>query len=88
MAAKTVDLGTEYLRLEHEGHLARCTIQRPRKRNALTVGMYFGIRRAVNYVNAQSEATALVLTGVDDVFAPGGEMIGADWRMQMQRFPG
>lgn len=76
MAAKTVDLGTEYLRLEHEGHLARCTIQRPRKRNALTVGMYFGIRRAVNYVNAQSEATALVLTGVDDVFAPGGEMTG------------
>ena len=73
---KIVDLGTEYLRLEHDGHLAWCTIQRPKKRNALTVGMYFGVRRAVNYVNAQSDATALVITGVDDVFAPGGEMTG------------
>jgi len=71
-----VDLGTPFLRLEHEDHLAWCTIQRPDKRNALTTGMYFGVRRALNYVNAQREATALVITGVGDVFAPGGEMTG------------
>jgi enoyl-CoA hydratase/carnithine racemase len=41
--------------------------------------MYFGIRRAVNYVNEVTrggEPSALILTGVGDVFAPGGEMTG------------
>jgi enoyl-CoA hydratase/carnithine racemase len=70
------DLGTPFLRLEREGHLAWCTIDRPRSRNALSPAMYFGVKRAVQLVNARTEPTALLITGVGDVFAPGGELRG------------
>jgi enoyl-CoA hydratase/carnithine racemase len=71
-----VDLGTPYLRYERRGPIAWCTIDRPKSRNALTTAMYFGIRRAVEIVNASEEPMALVLIGSGDVFAPGGEMRG------------
>jgi enoyl-CoA hydratase len=70
------DLGTPFLRLEREGHLAWCTIDRPGSRNALSASMYFGIKRAVQLVNGLAEPTALLITGVGDVFAPGGELRG------------
>lgn len=70
------DLGTPFLRMEREGHLAWCTIDRPGSRNALSPAMYFGVKRAVRLVNARAEPTALILTGVGDVFAPGGELRG------------
>jgi len=70
------DLGTPFLRLELAGHLAWCTIDRPASRNALSSAMYFGVKRAVQLVNGLSDPTALLITGVDDVFAPGGELRG------------
>ncbi len=70
------DLGTPFLRLEREGHLAWCTIDRPRSRNALSPAMYFGLKRAVQIVNGWPEPAALLITGVGDVFAPGGELRG------------
>jgi enoyl-CoA hydratase/carnithine racemase len=74
--ADTVDLGTPFLRFERQGHLAYCTIDRPQARNAFSVGMYYGIKKAVAYVNNLPEPCALILTGVGDVFAPGGELRG------------
>ena len=73
---ETHDLGTPFLRFEREGHLAWCTIDRPASRNALSAAMYFGVKRAVQIVNARVEPTALIVTGVGDVFAPGGELRG------------
>ena len=73
---ETFDLGTPFLRLEREGHLAWCTIDRPGSRNALSAAMYFGIKRAVRIVNGLAEPTALLITGTGDVFAPGGELRG------------
>ncbi len=73
---ETYDLGTPFLRLEREGHLAWCTIDRPGSRNALSAAMYFGVKRAVRIVDALDEPTALLITGVGDVFAPGGELRG------------
>ena len=70
------DLGTDKLRLEHDGPVAWCTIDRPESRNTLTPAMYFGIRRAVRLLNADPDMGALILTGSGDVFAPGGEMGG------------
>jgi enoyl-CoA hydratase/carnithine racemase len=70
------DLGTPYLRLERSGPLAWCTIDRREARNALTASMYHGIRRAVDLVNRDPDLAALVITGTNDVFAPGGEMSG------------
>src|SRR5437868_14080582 len=70
------DLGTPALRFEREGSIAWCTIDRPHARNALTPGMYYGIKRAVHLVNTDPDLAALIITGVDDVFAPGGDLGG------------
>jgi enoyl-CoA hydratase/carnithine racemase len=76
MSEQPVDLGSRHLRWERRGPVAWVTIDRPERRNALTSNMYFGIRRAVDRVNASRSLHALVLTGTGDVFAPGGEMGG------------
>jgi enoyl-CoA hydratase len=68
MPSERFDLGTPYLTLEREGHLA--------SRNALTATMYYGIKKAVSLVNGFAEPTALIITGTGDVFAPGGELRG------------
>ena len=70
------DLGTKNLRLEHEGPILWCTIDRPAARNALTPSMYFGLKKAVHFVNAANEFRALIITGTGDVFAPGGDLGG------------
>jgi len=70
------DLGTPALRLEREGSIAWCTIDRPSARNALTPSMYFGIKRAVWLVNSDPDLAALIITGTGDVFAPGGDLGG------------
>jgi enoyl-CoA hydratase len=70
------DLGSPSLRFEREGSLAWCTIDRPSARNALTPAMYYGIKKAVRLVNADPDLAALIITGTDDVFAPGGDLGG------------
>ena len=70
------DLGTPCLRLEREGSIAWCVIDRPAARNAFTPAMYFGLKRAVELVNLDSNLAALIITGVDDVFSPGGDLGG------------
>lgn len=69
-------LGTPHLRLERHGALARCVIDRPLKRNALTAAMYFGIRYAVNRTDGDDSLAGLLITGTGDVFAPGGDLSG------------
>ncbi len=70
------DLGTALLRLEREGPIAWCVIDRPQARNALTPAMYYGLKRAVRLVNRDPDLAALIITGVGDVFAPGGDLGG------------
>ncbi|HMG43114.1 MAG TPA: enoyl-CoA hydratase/isomerase family protein [Acidimicrobiales bacterium] len=70
------DLGTSALRLEREGPIAWCTIDRPAARNALTPAMYYGLKRAVGLVNTDPDLAALIITGTGDVFAPGGDLGG------------
>jgi enoyl-CoA hydratase/carnithine racemase len=70
------DLGTKNLRIERDGPIAWCIIDRPKARNAFTPSMYFGIKQAVRRVNADRDYRALVITGTGDVFAPGGDLGG------------
>ena len=70
------ELGTSALRLERSGSIAWCVIDRPEARNALTPAMYYGLKRAVRLVNRDPDLGALIITGVGDVFAPGGDMGG------------
>src|SRR5215467_14641486 len=70
------ELGTSGLRFEREGSIAWCVIDRPSARNAFTPAMYYGMKRAVRLVNRDPDLAALIITGVDDVFAPGGDLGG------------
>src|SRR5580658_3725048 len=70
------DLGAAGLRLERDGPIAWCVIDRPGARNALTPAMYFGIKQAVRLVNTDPDLAALIITGTGDVFAPGGDLGG------------
>ena len=58
------DLGTRNLRMERDGPIAWCTIDRPHARNAFTPSMYFGIKKAVQRVNKDKDLRALIITGV------------------------
>ena len=70
------DLGAAGLRLERDGVIAWCVIDRPAARNAFTPAMYFGLKRAVRLVNDDPDLAAVVITGTGDVFAPGGDLGG------------
>lgn len=70
------DLGSCYLRWVVDNGVATCTIDRPNRRNAMTASMYVGVRQAVQVVNGSPDLHALVITGVGDVFCPGGELGG------------
>ncbi|MET7768993.1 enoyl-CoA hydratase/isomerase family protein [Nocardia sp. NPDC005366] len=70
------DLGASGLRFEREGSIGWCVIDRPSARNAFTPAMYFGLKRAVNLVNKDPQLAALIITGVGDVFAAGGDLGG------------
>jgi enoyl-CoA hydratase len=69
-------LGSQFLRFERRGSIAIVTVDRPHRRNAMTPAMYFGVRYAVDHVNRTAELAALVITGSDDVFIPGGDLGG------------
>ena len=68
------NLGSKYLRLERDGPIGWCIIDRPKAKNALTPAMYFGIQKAIKLVTQDDQLHALIITGVGDVFAPGGDM--------------
>lgn len=70
------DLGAAGLRFERQGPIGWCVIDRPSARNAFTPAMYYGLRRAVRLVNSDPDLAALVITGVGDVFAAGGDLGG------------
>jgi enoyl-CoA hydratase len=72
------DLGAAGLRLERDGVIAWCVIDRPAARNAFTPAMYFGLKRAVRLVNTDPDLAALIITGTGDVFAPGGDLGGRE----------
>lgn len=83
-------LGTPYLRFERDGALATVTVDRPDKRNALSPAMYFGLRYAVDRLNADDTLAGLLVTGTGDVFIPGGDMGGdnTDGWADLPRFLG
>jgi enoyl-CoA hydratase/carnithine racemase len=75
-------LGTKYLRFERRGPLAVVTVDRPEARNSMSPAMYFGVRYAIDHVNADDSLAGLLITGSGDVFIPGGDLGGRggdDW---------
>jgi enoyl-CoA hydratase/carnithine racemase len=71
-------MGTPFLRFERHGAFGHLIVDRPERRNAMTPAMYFGVRYATNHVDRDPELAGLLITGVGDVFIPGGDLSGSN----------
>src|SRR5215831_8574258 len=72
----TIDLGSSGLRATQADGVLRVVLDRPERRNACTVEMYHGIKKAAVLAERDPEIDVLVLTGSGDTFCVGGEMGG------------
>jgi enoyl-CoA hydratase/carnithine racemase len=73
---QSVDLGSHHLRAAKAAGVLRVVLDRPERRNACTVEMYHGIKKAAVLAERDPDVDVLVLTGAGDHFCVGGEMGG------------
>jgi len=73
---QAVDLDSKYLHGTVERGVLRVVIDRPDRRNACTIEMYHGIKKAAVLAEKDPAIDALLLTGAGEVFCVGGEMGG------------
>ena len=71
-----VDLGSAHLHATRAGGVLRVVIDRPARRNALTIEMYHGLKKAAVVAERDPEVDVLLITATGDFFCVGGEMGG------------
>ncbi|HSP97958.1 MAG TPA: enoyl-CoA hydratase/isomerase family protein [Candidatus Dormibacteraeota bacterium] len=71
-----IDLDSRYLDATLDDGVMRVVINRPERRNACTIEMYHGIKKAAVLADRDPAVDVLLLTGTGDVFCVGGEMGG------------
>jgi enoyl-CoA hydratase len=74
--ATAIDLGSTGLRATKENGVLRVVLDRPDRKNACTIEMYHGIKKAAVLAERDPEIDVVVLTGTGDYFCVGGEMGG------------
>ena len=75
-APHSIDLGSRHLHAACAGGVLRVTIDRPERRNALTIEMYHGLKKAAVLAGRDAAIDVLVVTAAGDTFCVGGEMGG------------
>ena len=76
MHATAIDLGSRHLRAAKGDGALRVVIDRPARRNALTIEMYHGLKKAAVLAERDPDVDVLVVTAEGDYFCVGGEMGG------------
>jgi enoyl-CoA hydratase/carnithine racemase len=71
-----VDLGSRHLRATKRDGVLRVVIDRPERRNALTIEMYHGLKKAAVLAERDAELDVLLVTATGEWFCVGGEMGG------------
>jgi len=71
-----VDLGSKHLHATTGDGVLRVVIDRPERRNALTIEMYHGIKKAAVLAERDPAVDVLVVTATGEYFCVGGEMGG------------
>jgi enoyl-CoA hydratase/carnithine racemase len=71
-----LDLGSRHLHATRDGGVLRVVIDRPARRNALTIEMYHGLKKAAVLAERDPEVDVLVVTATGEYFCVGGEMGG------------
>jgi len=75
-AAGALDLGSRFLRATKADGVIRVVIDRPERRNALTIEMYHGLKKAAVVAAHDPDVDVVVVTSVGEYFCVGGEMGG------------
>ena len=65
------------LLIEHDGAVAKLTLNRPQRSNALTEGMLVSLGRAVMQLEDDGRTRAVLLKGAGDVFCAGFDLGGS-----------
>jgi len=73
---RTLDTGTEDLLAHVEEGVAVLTLNRPARRNALSMSMLDGLARILAEVEVDDEVGCVVLTGAGGAFCAGGDVRG------------
>lgn len=76
MNTDTIDLGSRHLHATKSDGVIRVVIDRPERRNALTIEMYHGIKKAAVLAERDPSVDVLVVTSTGEYFCVGGEMGG------------
>jgi enoyl-CoA hydratase/carnithine racemase len=76
MNGEAVDLGSQYLHATKADGVIRVVIDRPERRNALTIEMYHGLKKAAVLAERDPSVDVLVVTSTGEYFCVGGEMGG------------
>lgn len=74
--AQTVDLGSGHLHATKADGVLRVVIDRPERRNALTIEMYHGLKKSAVVAERDPEVDLLLVTSTGQYFCVGGEMGG------------
>ncbi len=72
----TLDLGSRHLHGSKADGVLRVVIDRPERRNALTIEMYHGIKKAAVLAERDPAIDVLLITATGEYFCVGGEMGG------------
>lgn len=76
MGGATVELGSRHLHATRADGVLRVVIDRPERRNALTIEMYHGLKKAAVLAERDPAVDVLLVTATGDYFCVGGEMGG------------
>src|SRR5437016_1100783 len=71
-----IDLGSRHLHAGTADGVLRVVIDRPERRNALTIEMYHGLKKAAVLAERDPALDVLLVTAAGDHFCVGGEMGG------------
>ena len=72
----TVDTGTEELLCQIEDRVAKITLNRPEKRNALSDNLTPALRQVLLDLDTRQDVGCLVITGAGSAFCAGGDIGG------------
>lgn len=74
--ARVIDTGTEDILARVENRVAILTMNRPKRRNALSVPMLQGMQAALIEAETADDVGCVVLTGTEGAFCAGGDVKG------------
>ena len=71
---QTIDLGSQFLTANSNNGVLTVKLNRPERRNACTLEMYNGIKRATLIAEQDQNIDVIIITGTEDTFCVGGDM--------------